>query len=51
MTASTARAAPLPAARPGRSPLVTLLRELQQRPSITSAEIVSGADRVVWRRG
>jgi oxaloacetate decarboxylase (Na+ extruding) subunit alpha len=41
---------PLPAARPGRSPLVTLLRELQQRESITSAEIVSGSDRVVWRR-
>jgi oxaloacetate decarboxylase alpha subunit len=41
---------PLPAARPGRSPLVTLLRELQRRESITSAEIVSGSDRVVWRR-
>ncbi len=41
---------PLPAARPGRSPLVTLLRELQQRESITSAEIVSESDRVVWRR-
>jgi oxaloacetate decarboxylase alpha subunit len=44
-------AGPLPAARPGRSPLVTLLRELQRRPSITSAEIVSGAERVAWRRG
>ena len=43
--------APLPAARPGRSPLVTLLSELQRRESITSAEIVSGEDRVVWRRG
>jgi oxaloacetate decarboxylase alpha subunit len=41
---------PLPAARPGRSPLVTLLRELQQRESIESAEIVAGDDRVVWRR-
>ena len=41
---------PLPAARPGRSPIVTLLRELQQRESIQSAEIVSGSDRVVWRR-
>ena len=41
---------PLPAARPGRSPLVTLLSELQRRESITSAEIVSGDDRVVWRR-
>jgi oxaloacetate decarboxylase alpha subunit len=44
------RGRPLPAARPGRSPLVTLLRELQQRESIHSAEIVSGDDRVVWRR-
>ena len=41
---------PLPAARPGRSPLVTLLGELQRRESIQSAEIVSGDDRVVWRR-
>jgi oxaloacetate decarboxylase alpha subunit len=41
---------PLPAARPGRSPLVTLLSELQRRESIKSAEIVSGDDRVVWRR-
>jgi oxaloacetate decarboxylase (Na+ extruding) subunit alpha len=41
---------PLAAARPGRSPLVTLLSELQRRESITSAEIVSGGDRVVWRR-
>jgi oxaloacetate decarboxylase (Na+ extruding) subunit alpha len=41
---------PLPAARPGRAPLVTLLSELQRRESITSAEIVSGEDRVVWRR-
>jgi oxaloacetate decarboxylase alpha subunit len=43
-------AAPLPAARPGRSPLVTLLRELQRRGSITGAEIEAGTDRVVWRR-
>jgi oxaloacetate decarboxylase alpha subunit len=39
------------AARPGRSPLVTLLSELQRRESVTSAEVVSGEDRVVWRRG
>jgi oxaloacetate decarboxylase alpha subunit len=44
-------ARPLPAARPGRSPIVTLLRELQRRESITSAEIVSGEDRVGWHRG
>jgi oxaloacetate decarboxylase (Na+ extruding) subunit alpha len=41
---------PLPAARPGRSPLVTLLSELQRRESIKNVEIVSGDDRVVWRR-
>jgi oxaloacetate decarboxylase alpha subunit len=45
-----AGARPLAAARPGRSPIVTLLRELQRRESIQSAEIVSGDDRVVWRR-
>jgi oxaloacetate decarboxylase alpha subunit len=42
---------PLPAARPGRSPLVTLLAELQRRPSLRRAEIVSGDERLVWRRG
>jgi oxaloacetate decarboxylase alpha subunit len=41
---------PLAAARPGRSPIVRLLRELQRRESIQSAEIVSGDDRVMWRR-
>ncbi len=45
-----AGARPLPAARPGRAPIVTLLRELQRRESIQSAEIVSGDDRVLWRR-
>ena len=42
---------PLPAARPGRSPLVTLLRELERRPSLTRVEIRTDAERVVWRRG
>jgi oxaloacetate decarboxylase alpha subunit len=41
---------PLPAARPGRSPLVTLLKELARRPSLTSVEIETGEERVVWRR-
>ena len=42
---------PLPAARPGRAPLVTLLEELERRPSLTSVEIRTDAERVVWRRG
>jgi oxaloacetate decarboxylase alpha subunit len=42
---------PLPAARPGRSPLVTLLSELNRRPSLSSVEIRTDAERVVWRRG
>jgi oxaloacetate decarboxylase alpha subunit len=43
--------APAPAARPGRAPLVALLHELAQRPSITQLTLVKGDDRVVWRRG
>jgi oxaloacetate decarboxylase alpha subunit len=43
--------APLPAARPGRAPLVTLLSELERRPSLTRVEIETGDERVVWRRG
>jgi oxaloacetate decarboxylase alpha subunit len=42
---------PLPAARPGRAPLVTLLKELERRPSLTSVEIETEDERVVWRRG
>jgi oxaloacetate decarboxylase alpha subunit len=42
---------PLAAARPGRSPLVTLLQELERRPALTSVEITAAdGDRVVWRR-
>jgi oxaloacetate decarboxylase (Na+ extruding) subunit alpha len=41
---------PLPAARPGRAPLVTLLAELQRRPALTSVEVVAEGERVVWRR-
>ncbi len=44
-------AVPLPAARPGRAPLVRLLAELQRRPALTHVEITSGEDRIVWRRG
>jgi oxaloacetate decarboxylase (Na+ extruding) subunit alpha len=41
---------PLPAARPGRAPLVTLLKELERRPSLTSVEVRTDTERVVWRR-
>jgi oxaloacetate decarboxylase alpha subunit len=40
-----------PAARPGRSPLVTLLRELAARPAITAFSLVTDGDTVVWNRG
>jgi oxaloacetate decarboxylase alpha subunit len=40
-----------PAARPARSPLVTLLHELARRPAITELELTqAGGDTVVWRR-
>ena len=39
-----------PAARPGRSPLVTLLRELEKRESVSYARIEKDDDLVVWRR-
>ena len=43
--------APAPAARPGRSPLVTLLHELARRPAITEFELTNRVgDTVVWRR-
>jgi oxaloacetate decarboxylase alpha subunit len=42
---------PLPAARPGRAPLVTLLKELERRPSLTSVEVHTDTERLVWRRG
>ena len=50
MVAARRRPAPAPAARPGRAPLVTLLRELAARPSITSLDLVKDGDTVVWRR-
>jgi hypothetical protein len=42
--------APLPAARPGRAPLITLLQELSKRPSITDFSLVKDGESVVWRR-
>jgi len=43
-------APPLPGARPGRSPLVTLLQELSRRPAISELTLSTDADTVVWRR-
>jgi oxaloacetate decarboxylase alpha subunit len=51
MIAARGHPAPLPAARPGRAPLVDLLRELSQRPSITHFSLVKDGDTVVWHRG
>lgn len=42
--------APVPAARPGRSPLVTLLQELARRPALSEFELTQNGDTVVWRR-
>jgi oxaloacetate decarboxylase alpha subunit len=51
MIASRGRQVPLvPAARPGRSPVVTLLRELERRPAITSFSLAKDGETVVWRR-
>ncbi|MBX5443397.1 MAG: biotin carboxyl carrier protein [Solirubrobacteraceae bacterium] len=50
MVANRGRPAPPPAARPGRSPLVTLLRELEARPSIGHFSMVKDGETVVWRR-
>jgi hypothetical protein len=51
MVANRDRPPPAPAARPGRSPLVTLLNELARRPAITEFSLThDGGDTVVWRR-
>jgi oxaloacetate decarboxylase (Na+ extruding) subunit alpha len=42
--------APAPGPRPGRSPLVSLLSELANRPTISQFELTRDADTVVWRR-
>jgi oxaloacetate decarboxylase alpha subunit len=39
-----------PVARPGRSPVVRLLRELDRRPAITYLRLRKGDDLVEWRR-
>ena len=42
--------APASAARPGRSPVVALLRELASRPDISELEFRKDGESVVWRR-
>jgi oxaloacetate decarboxylase alpha subunit len=43
--------APAPAARPGRSPIVTLLQELARRPAISEFSLTQAdGDTVAWRR-
>jgi oxaloacetate decarboxylase alpha subunit len=43
-------AAPAPAARPGRAPLVTLLHELARRPGISDFSLRKHGETVVWHR-
>ena len=50
MNEARSRPAPAPAARPGRSPLVTLLDELARRPAISELAFNKDGDTVVWRR-
>jgi hypothetical protein len=51
MIEARTKPAPAPAARPGRSPLVTLIQELARRPAISQFELThDGGDTVVWRR-
>jgi oxaloacetate decarboxylase (Na+ extruding) subunit alpha len=50
MLAARGKPSPLPAARPSRAPVVTLLHELARRESITSVELVKDGETVVWRR-
>ncbi len=52
MIASRDQPAPgLVEARSARSPLVTLLTELESRPSLAEVDVSAGDDRLVWRRG
>jgi oxaloacetate decarboxylase (Na+ extruding) subunit alpha len=44
------RAGPISSARPGRSPVVSLLQELANRPAISQFELTQNGDTVVWRR-
>jgi oxaloacetate decarboxylase (Na+ extruding) subunit alpha len=44
------RPPPVPAARPGRSPVVSLLQELARRSDISEFALTQEGDTVVWRR-
>jgi oxaloacetate decarboxylase alpha subunit len=50
MIEARGKAPPAPAARPGRSPLVTLLQELSRRPAISELTLTQAGDTLVWRR-
>jgi oxaloacetate decarboxylase alpha subunit len=50
MLAARGGPVPPPAARPGRSPLVSLLTELARRPEISYLSISKDGEQVVWRR-
>jgi oxaloacetate decarboxylase (Na+ extruding) subunit alpha len=50
MVANRGRPASVPAARPGRSPVVSLLQELAKRPAISQFELTQNGDTVLWRR-
>ncbi len=50
MIEARGKPSPAPAARPGRSPLVTLLHELARRPDISELELTQNGDTLVWRR-
>jgi oxaloacetate decarboxylase alpha subunit len=50
VAASSSGRRPLPAARPGRAPLVTLVRELAQRPKLGYARVASADGEVVELR-
>ena len=50
MIAARDQPSPSPAARPGRSPLVTLMHGLARRPDISQFELSQNGDTVVWRR-
>jgi oxaloacetate decarboxylase alpha subunit len=50
LAAPPASERPVPLARPGRSPVVKLLREVERRESISYMRVEKGDDVVVWRR-
>jgi oxaloacetate decarboxylase alpha subunit len=51
MLAAPGAAVATPSPRPGRSPIVRLLRELEHRPAVTYVHLESEDETVEWRRG